>query len=69
METLLGGAETNLRILLRLKERYGDLNCALIGEYLRAYGETNVNRISQDVGLNRSVVARCIQALSESGIS
>lgn len=63
---VLWDASENLRILLQLKELYGDLNCALVGEYLRANGETNPNRISQDIGLNRSVVARCLQDVSES---
>lgn len=63
---MLGKAEANLRILLKLKKHYGDLNCALIGEYLRANGEINPTQISQDVGLNRSVVARCLQVLSDS---
>ncbi|MGH1447408.1 MAG: hypothetical protein ACRBBO_15345 [Cognatishimia sp.] len=33
---------------------------------MRANGTTSVNRIAQDVGLNRSVVKRSLQDLSES---
>lgn len=55
-----------VRILLKLKEQYGDLNKALVLEYLRANGTTSVNQISLDVGLNRSVVMRALQDVSES---
>ncbi len=59
-------AKLTVRILLRLKDTYGDLNRALVLEYVRANGTTSVNRIAQDVGLNRSVVKRSLQDLSES---
>lgn len=57
----LGDPEANLRILLQLKDHYGDLNCALVFEYLRAKGETSQRQMEQDIGLSRRVIARCLQ--------
>lgn len=55
-----------MRILLHLKEQYGDLNKALVLEYVRANGVLSETQIAQDVGLNRSVVRRALQDLSDS---
>ncbi len=54
-------AEITVRILLRLKEEYGDLNCALVVEYLRANGSTSQRKMAQDLGLSRTIIRRCIQ--------
>lgn len=51
-------------LLLRLKNQYGDLNCALVLEYVAANGTTSERRIAQDVGLSRSVVRRALQEWS-----
>ena len=59
-------ARITVELLLRLKERYGDLNKALILLYIDAYGPQSENRIAQDVGLNRAVVRRALQELSDS---
>tara|TARA_R110002049_G_scaffold45609_9_gene133012 strand:- start:3283 stop:3573 length:291 start_codon:yes stop_codon:yes gene_type:complete len=59
-------AELTVALLLRLKQRYGDLNRALVGEHRAAYGVASVSSIAQDLGLNRSVVRRALQGLSES---
>jgi hypothetical protein len=59
-------AELTLALLLRLKERYGDLNVALVAQHRVAYGGASVSSIALDLGLNRSVVRRALQGLSES---
>lgn len=58
-------AAEKVRILLELKAQYGDLNKALVREYLRAYGPTSISQIAQDVDLNRTVVRRALQRLSD----
>jgi predicted ArsR family transcriptional regulator len=59
-------ARITVELLLRLKSKYGDLNKALILEYVQAYGLQSENKIAQDVGLNRAVVRRALQDLSDS---
>ncbi len=51
-------------LLLRLKNQYGDLNRALVLEYVAANGTTSERRIAQDVGLSRAVVRRALQEWS-----
>ncbi len=53
-----------VEMLLRLKNQYGDLNRALVLEYVAANGTTSERRIAQDVGLSRSVVRRALQEWS-----
>ena len=50
-----------VELLLRLKKQYGDLNRALVREYVCAFGETSERQIAQDVGLSRSAVKRGLQ--------
>jgi predicted ArsR family transcriptional regulator len=54
-------AKETVELLIRLKKQYGDLNRALIREYIRANGETSARQIAQDVGLSRNVVRRALQ--------
>lgn len=58
-------AANNVTLMLRLRQHYGDLNTALVGEYLRAYGPASVSFLSQHLVVNRSVVRRALQKLSE----
>lgn len=58
-------AELTVRILLNLKEEYGDLNRALVLEYMKAYGCASERQAAQDLGLSRSVIRRCLQERSE----
>lgn len=58
-------AANNVILLLRLREQYGDLNTALVGEYLLAYGPASVSFLSQHLAVNRTVVRRALQKLSE----
>ena len=55
-------------LLLHLKKQHGDLNTALVIEFVRAYGSASVRGLSQDLGLNRSVIRRALQGMSESDI-
>lgn len=59
--------EIKVRLLLQLKARYGDLNRALILEYVLAFGSVSIRKIAQDVGLSRSVVERALQEWPDSG--
>lgn len=63
----LGKAESNLQILLKLKDHYGTLNCALVHEYIRVHGHVSQRQMSQDIGLHRDVIVNCIQEWPESG--
>lgn len=56
-------------LLMSLKKRYGDLNTALVAEYLRAYGDASISAISQDVGLARATVRRALQKVADSASS
>ena len=54
--------ETTVRIL----RRHGDLNAALIREYVRAYGKKSERQVAQDVGLSRDTVRRALLKWSDS---
>jgi DNA-binding GntR family transcriptional regulator len=58
-------AQETVKLLLKLKAQYGDLNRALIREYIRAYGETSDRQLAQDIGLSRSVIRRALQDRSD----
>ena len=55
----------DLDVLLRLKARYRDLNAAMVILYVRVYRITSISTIAQDIGVNRSVVRRVLQKVSE----
>ena len=59
-------ARITVELLLRLKAKYGDLNKALILEYVKVNGIQSETKIAQDLGVNRSVVHRALQDRSES---
>ncbi|WP_143515581.1 AsnC family protein [Pseudooceanicola marinus] len=59
-------SDRNFLLLVDLKARYGDLNTALVAEYLQAYGDASISAIAQDVGLSRAAVRRALQKLSDS---
>lgn len=59
-------SDMKMRILLALKEEYGDLNRALVIEYVKARGATSYRQIAQDIGLSRSVVERSLLGWSDS---
>lgn len=61
----LDPAET-LRILMELKNHYGTLNRALVGEYLRKNGSTSARQIGLDVGVSTGTVIRALQDRSVS---
>ena len=54
-----------LRILLELKEEYGQLDKALVAYCLRVEGEMSVNAMAQHLGLSRHKVRKYLQELSE----
>jgi len=58
-------AELTVKFLLQIKKKYGDFNKALVVEYVKANGLCSVSAIAQDLGVNRSVVRRALQDLSE----
>lgn len=58
-------SEITVAILLRLKEQYGDLNRALVMEYLKANGSTSERKLAQDLGVSRSLVRRVLQDRSD----
>ncbi len=58
-------AELTVKFLLELKKKYGDLNRALVVEYVKANGLCSISVIAQDLGVNRSMVRRALQDLSE----
>lgn len=62
---MVSDAEMTVKLLIQLKDQYGDLNSALIREYIRAYGPASERQIAQDVGLSRSVVRRALQEWSD----
>ena len=56
-------AAENVRMLMDLRETYGDLNTALVGEFVKAYGGQPVSTISRELKLNRAVVRRSLKVL------
>jgi DNA-binding FadR family transcriptional regulator len=59
-------SEITVAILLRLKQQYGDLNRALVMEYIKAFGTTSERKLAQDLGVSRSVIRRALQDWSDS---
>jgi len=60
-------SSTTVKILLALKEKYGDLNKALVIEYVLAHGMASERSIAQDLGVSRDVVKRALQDWPDSG--
>lgn len=58
-------SELRARFLLRLKNEYGDLNRALVIEYVKAFGPASERSLAQDLGVSRAVVRRALQDWSE----
>ncbi len=52
--------------LRRLRQRYGDLNVAHVVLYVRVHNVSRIASIAQDLGVNRSVVRRALQKVSDS---
>ncbi len=51
--------------MLALKRRHGDLNTALVREYVKIYGLMSERALSQDIGLSRNAIRRALQGWSE----
>lgn len=55
-----------LNTLVQLKKEHGDLNRAMVILYVSEFGKSSISDIAQHLGVNRSVVRRVLQDLSES---
>ena len=55
-----------LQMLQTLRLEYGDLNRALVIEYVLANGVRSERVLARELGLNRSVIRRCLRGWSES---
>ncbi|MGH1417193.1 MAG: hypothetical protein ACRBB0_27155 [Pelagimonas sp.] len=55
-----------LDLLIALRKKHGDLNRAMVALYVDAFGVERETAMAQYLGVNRSVVRRSLQALSES---
>lgn len=54
-----------LNTLIQLKATHGDLNRAMVILYVSEYGRGSISDIALHLGVNRSVVRRVLQDLSE----
>lgn len=59
------GRQAVIRMLLALKAQHGDLNTALVREYVLLVGTMSERSLAQDLGVSRSVVRRALQGWSE----
>ncbi|WP_282091317.1 hypothetical protein [Epibacterium ulvae] len=54
-------ARTIVQMLLRLKQKHGTLNRALVREYSEAHGEKSEREIAKAVGLSKTTVHRALR--------
>jgi DNA-binding phage protein len=56
-----------LNLLLRLKEKHGNLNRALVRTYVMANGRKSIRRIALETGLSRDTVERALEGWPKIG--